>query len=210
MTAAGKGVVGSYARAVERLWSGLCGRAVILSPKDWSVVEEWHARGIPLQVVEEAIDAAAERRKRGRESPPPRGLGYIAAAVEDGWMAVLEGRRQGPYAGAPEEIDRAPGISSWRERMGAEEQGGALHDLLAGLIEAFDGGEGAAGLDRRLEAALPDAAPEELLRVIATEVARELAPYRERMTPAVYEETLRRAIATRLRHRLQLDRLSPP
>jgi hypothetical protein len=210
MTAAGKGASGSYARAVERLWAGLCGRAVILSPKDWSIVEEWYARGIPLQVVEEAIDAAAERRKRGKESPPPRGLAYIAPAVEEGWTAVLEGRRQGPSAAASEQKQKRPEISGWRERSNAEAEGSALRLLLTELIAAFEGGAEAAELDRLLDARLPAAAPEELLSAIETEVTRELAPYSERMTSSAYEATLRRAVSARLRQMLRLDRLSAP
>ena len=51
----------SYARAVERSWSELCGRPVIFSPRDWALLDDWRQRGIPLQIVQEAIEAAAER-----------------------------------------------------------------------------------------------------------------------------------------------------
>jgi hypothetical protein len=210
MIAAGKGASGSYARAVERLWAGLCGRAVILSPKDWSIVEEWYARGIPLQVIEEAIDAAVERRKRGKGSPPPRGLVYIAPAVEEGWTAVLEGRRQGPPATASGQKRNTPDISGWRERSNAEAEGSPLCLLLSGLIAAFEGGAEADELDRQLDADLPAAAPGELLRAIEKEVTSELAPFSERMTSSAYEETMRRAVAARLRQMLRLDRLSAP
>jgi hypothetical protein len=204
-----KAVRGSYARAVERLWTALCGRAVILSPRDWGIVKEWYERGIPLQIIEEAIDAAAERRSEGRQTAPPRGLAYIAPAVEEGWLALLEGGRGGAEdqdSPAPEE--RGNPLSGWRELLGRETEGSALSSLLAGLLEEFEQGEDRAELDRRLDEGLPGAAPAELLREIELELQREIEPYRERMTPEIYETTLRRALAMRLRLRLGLERLS--
>ena len=210
MNPARKGISGSYARAVERLWSDLCGRAVILSPRDWDIVKEWYERGIPLQIIEEAIEAAAERRSKGRQTAPPRGLAYIAPAVEEGWLALLEGGIGGvEEEGSPVPEERKNPLSGWRDLLVRETEGSALCSLLAGLLDGFEQGEDRAELDRRLDEGLPGAVPAELLREIDRELQRELEPYRERMTPEVHETTLRRARAIRLRLRLGLERLSP-
>ena len=82
---------GPYARAVERMWSSLLERPAVLSPRDWALVRDWHVRGVPLQVIREAIDELAEACQKGRRRRP-RGLAYVAAAVEEGCAAIREGR----------------------------------------------------------------------------------------------------------------------
>jgi hypothetical protein len=209
MNAAAGAVPGSYARAIERLWIELCERPVIISKRDWKLIEEWYERGIPLQVVEEAIAAAAERRTKGKPTDPPRGLAYISQAVDEGWMAVLAGRSasRDEAGGLADEPGRAP-IAGWRERRDLEGEPSALGALLAELIEAFERGEDEAALDESLDARLPEVAPREMLREIERELERELARHKDRMAPGVYEMTLKRASALRLRERLRLDKLS--
>lgn len=196
----------SYARAVERRWTRLCQRAVILSERDWALIEDWQSRGIPLQIVEEAIDAAEQRRRRARAAaPPPRGLAYVAPAVEQAWRLVLEGRSRDPGS------DRArPGPASagaWRARLEAEPRESALRRLLESLLRALEAGDPPGEIDARLERTLPAAAPPALLREVETEVALELRPYQGRMEAATLATTRRRVVLHRLRARLGLPRL---
>ncbi len=37
-----------YARAIERLWSELLERPIVLSPRDWNLIGQWYDRGIPF------------------------------------------------------------------------------------------------------------------------------------------------------------------
>jgi hypothetical protein len=209
MNAAGKAAARSYARAVERMWSDLCGRAVILSPREWSLVEEWHERGIPLQIVEEAVASAAERAKTGGGASPPRSLTYLAAAVEDGWMTVLEGRvAGGNRAESPLQSRDVPAVDGWRERMNMEPEGSALRALLRELIDAFERGEKACDVDQALDAELPRVVPAESLKSVEREAMQELAPYKDRMKTAAYGNTLRRMVLLRIRQELGLNKLS--
>ena len=41
-----------YARAIERRWSEACGRAVVLSEREWALISAWFEKGVPLAVVE--------------------------------------------------------------------------------------------------------------------------------------------------------------
>ncbi len=201
----------AYARSIEVRWAAFCERPVILSQRDWALIEDWHSRGIPLQIVVEAIDHAAEMRSRGKGGKAaPRGLSYIAGAVEDSWTAVLEGRTAG--AATPEDPPRERGaaIESWRRRMGLEEEGSPLYELLAGLAAAFERGEPADEIDSRLESGLCEAVSRELLEEVEKEVGAELRTYRGRMAPGVFDATLRRATVMRLRRRLQLAELACP
>lgn len=200
---------GAYARAIEQSWERLCGRAVILSRRDWELVRDWCGRGIPLQLVEEAIDAAAERRAKGRtrESGPPRGLSYIAAAVEEAWTVVVEGRLGEGGPERPAGAGAEKGIEAWRRRLDLEPAGTPLRALLEELVADYDGKSGA-DLDQRLDAAIVEAAPETERGEVEAGLDRDLAPYRERMAREVYLDTRRRALALRLRERLGLPALA--
>lgn len=204
-------VSGRYARAVERRWARLCDRAVILSERDWALIENWYGRGVPLQIIEEAIDAAAARRGRGGAAPKaPRGLAYIAPAVEEAWGTLLEGRvAEGAASSEPGEAGPA-GVEAWRRRLQAEPEGSPLRRLLATLLEALDSGEAEGGIDERLEREIAAAAPEALRRRAEDEVGRELEPYRGRMKSEALDATRRRAVARRLRNWLELPVLDRP
>ncbi len=80
--------VRSYARAIERSWSRVVGRAVILSRRDWDRISAWHESGVPLELIKEAIDDVAEKPRRRA----PRSLAYVAPAVDEAWQVVREGR----------------------------------------------------------------------------------------------------------------------
>jgi hypothetical protein len=200
-----------YARSIEGRWATFCERPVILSQRDWALIEDWYSRGIPLQIVEETIDHAAEMRARGGGGKAaPRGLSYIAGAVEDSWTAVLEGRMAGRLETEEPAPEAQAAIESWRRSVALEAKGSALRELLTGLIASFERGEPAGEIDGRLEASLCDAVPRDLLAEVESEVGAELLAYRGRMTPEAYESTLRRATVMRLRRRLQLAELAGP
>ena len=48
-----------YARSIERRWSDLVERPVILSPRDWSRISRWHSWGVPLDLIDETLRSAA-------------------------------------------------------------------------------------------------------------------------------------------------------
>ena len=70
--------LGAYARAIERRWSQLTDGPVILSARDWQRITDWHDRGIPLQIVYEAMESVVERRAR---SPVSRTLSRVAPVL---------------------------------------------------------------------------------------------------------------------------------
>ena len=208
MNAGGRPRAGSYARAVERHWSELCGRPVVFSPRDWALIEDWHQRGIPLQIVREAIDAAAERRKGSSPTAAPRGLAYIARAVEDAWQVVVEGRLVDAAASIDGPSEEAGGIEAWRDCRGRQPPGSRLGRLLDELIQAFEHGAPTAELESRLDDQLADAAPRELRARAESEVAAELKPYEHRMTSESFESTRRKVVMRRLRMWLGLPALA--
>jgi hypothetical protein len=200
--------VGKYVRAVERWWSELCERPSILSPREWTLVERWHQREIPLQVIREAIEAAAERlRKPGAAAP--KSLAYLAPAVEESWRVVLEGRIA-PPTDVPRGESAARGIAAWRSAASAAGSSSPLGGLLETLLALLEEGAAAEEAEQRLEGAILEAAPAEERAAVRGEIETELAPYRRRMSAEEYESTLRKASVRRLRIRLKLPGLDPP
>ena len=208
MSAGDRAETTRYARAVARAWSELPGAPGILSPRDWRLVEDWCARGVPLQVVREAIEAAAERLARGAKEPRrPRGLSYVAPAVEESWRVVLEGRVA--EQARLREYDEIPAgaIDAWRARLAVEPEGSVLGRLLVDLIERLERGEPEAEIDRGLDEAIEASAAPGLLRRARDEVQAELVAYRGRMPASAFDATRNKALVTRLRAALGLPRL---
>lgn len=195
----------TYARRIERRWSELLEQPLIFSPRDWSIVSAWHARGVALEIVCEAMEAAIERaRARGR--PPRAGLAYLAPAVDEAWASVVSGRL-GVEHDAPAEHAPAPARDAWRRRIAAE-PASPLAGLLSALLTRLEAGEPGARLDRELDDRLPEVGPAALIAQLEPELERELAPHRGRIPPDRLATTRARALIDRLRQRLQLPRLA--
>ena len=190
----------AYAREIERRWSRLHERPVVLSPKDWALVTDWQSRGVPLWILDEAMQAALERRA-GRE--PPRSLAYLAPAVDEAWSVVLEGRRRDAPLLRPEPVDVR---QRWREVAQAR-PGSALGAVLDGLLARLEAGEAADKIDDELDRALAAAVQPEWVASITALVEQELLPFAERMTPTTLAETTSAAVVLRLRRELGLPPL---
>lgn len=76
---------------VEKRFNQLRGTPLLISPKDWSLLAQWKARGIPAIVIIEALEKGFERasvlaqRKRTINS-----LSYFKQIVEDCWESFQE------------------------------------------------------------------------------------------------------------------------
>ncbi|HXV76670.1 MAG TPA: hypothetical protein VD788_10155, partial [Candidatus Polarisedimenticolaceae bacterium] len=197
--------VRTYAREIERRWARLQQRPRILSPKEWALICDWYARAVPLQVIEEAMQAALDKSHADR---PPRTLVYLAASVEEAWEVLVDGRRAQLHDGSSRS-DPADAARIWQERLLAEPRSSPLKALLERLLEDHGRGADPVELDARLDAELPAAiSPDRLARVRAA-VAGELEPFVERISAEVLAETARTAMLTRLRRELGLARLAP-
>ena len=199
---------GSYARAIERILERVRGAPVVLSPRDFRYVADWHARGVPVALVLEGIEAAATRR-RGRSSRPRTiTLAYVAPGVEEAWGVVLAGRMVDPAQRRACPADPASIRQRWVDAAARAGDGSALGRLVAGGIRSLDAGDDAAAVDLALDAALVEAAPEGMVRAIAARVDADLQAFAARMKPSGLITTQRRAVVDRLRQSLDLPRLS--
>jgi len=160
-----------YARSIERRWSELLESPVVLSPRDWSRIEDWRRRGIPLAIVVEAMVAAARPERPRRRSPR---LSDVTALVEEAWSVLVEGRLASPDEAGPG-LDGLDPSGLWRRRMAAAPPDSPLARLLAELIARWEAGEEPeridAELDRRLGAAVDPALDQRARREVADQLA---------------------------------------
>lgn len=201
------GSLARYARAIERRWTEFLGRPAVLSPSDWRWISEWHDRGISLQLILECLEAAEERRRDGHGAKNPRGLSYLAAAVNESWSVILEGRTQ-----VAADV-RSPGshepLENWRRRFDEEPAGSALKVLLESLLADLDAGAWPEDVDQRLERRLRKVVPAALREAAESEARTWLECHRSKMTEKEFDNAFRRAVTVRLRRRLQLPLLAP-
>jgi hypothetical protein len=204
---ASNGSLEHYAREIECLWSQFLSGPVVLSPGDWRWISAWHRRGIPLALIAECLEEASARRRRARGSTRPRGLSYVAAAVDEAWEVIVDGRTEpAPRSASMPPVDP---LSAWRRRMEQEPASSRLRSLLARLIDAMEAGADAAGVDTDLSRGVAGSVAPELREETEREARAALGTYRSRLTAEQFENALRQAVAQRLRRLLRLPRLVP-
>ncbi len=191
-----------YARTIERSWSDLVDRPVVLSPRDWSRISRWFSWGVPLDLIAQSLRSAV-RPERGRE---PRGLAQLAPAIEEAWTVILQGR----IAPHPAELGSVPADprAAWSSRILEEPPDSPLARTLTDLLERLDRGDDPDVLDRQLDRRLQEIAPAELVDRVLAALERELSEYRSRMPADRLRATRKRACEKRLRHALKLPRLA--
>jgi hypothetical protein len=192
---------------VERRLERLLQRPVVLSPRDWRVLAGWHARGVPLAVVLEAMDEVAAK-KRGA---PPRALSYFVRAVEESWRAVQEGRalRVGE-AGRDAPGKAAEPVAPWTSALASGRLPGPLARTVTEMVARLRAGEDPRSIDDDLDRALcsGETAPEAFARA-RQEALEALSAYEHRMTRDAWTRTLARAVSDRMREALGLPRIGP-
>ncbi len=71
----------AYFRAIEERFITLRGAPLLLSPADYQVAREWWRNGVPLNIVEEALEELFSRQPERKI----QSLRYCASAVEAAW-----------------------------------------------------------------------------------------------------------------------------
>jgi hypothetical protein len=197
------------------------GTPFLLSPKDFALLKEWRALGVPIEAVEAGIDEAFTRREERGATGRINSLSYCRDAVLSAWerradTAVGRGAGRGEgessdvgprLARLGEALDAVARIyPDLTERLGSAER--SLDRLAAsgktpGEVEAS-----LARLDRRLTNDLFDALSEERRTRLQSRVEALLAKARVRMDRETEEKTRRALTRRTLREELALPRLT--
>ena len=224
---------GELCRAVE---SYLCrkndGHLIRIVGPAFEMVCEWAAAGIPLGVVERAIDRRYLRYyARGPKRRPLR-IEYCEADVLDlfdewkravgvGAASVGEGRPPGSRRSLATHLDDLSArLSAWSSPPGATALESLLAESRAAVEAARAGGKTLRGEARRrvteqlaeLDARFPSAARADagdaVLRELRAEARESLEPFRSRMPPAAFANALEAATDRLLAEHFKLPRLS--
>jgi hypothetical protein len=118
-----------YFTEIESHFALRRGTPFILNAKDWALMKEWEAEGVPLAVVIEAIDAVFDRRDA--EGRKVNGLSYCKFAVKELWKERKE-LQIGAEGGAPEE-NVEPLLDALAQRLEASPEAAPFADRVRAL-----------------------------------------------------------------------------
>jgi len=222
-----------YFSEIEETFIRRRGKPLLLSPLDWSLIDEWKRRGIPLHVVLRAIERTFDARRQSQRHRPVRSLAYCREEVEAlfaEWLEIQQGR-DGQGEATSEAIPRAElvaHLASCRKalcaaRQKAESEGekmlaAKLHQVDARLAVMSRRAQGETTLDAKAICDELDQLEEELARALFDALtpderrARLRAAERELVAYGANDGALRemteRLLFKRLREERAIPRLS--
>lgn len=128
----------AYFRRIEDRFIELRGAPLFLSSSDYQVAKTWWQAGIPVDLVERALEEVFERRReRGTARRPVSSLSYCAPAVEQAWAEVREltaaGHRR---SGSAPKLDTAARLHKLAAALPPEL---ADRQRFADAVQALDG-----------------------------------------------------------------------
>jgi hypothetical protein len=197
------------------------GTPFLLSPKDFALLKEWRALGVPIEAVAAGIDEAFTRREERGATGRVNSLSYCRDAVLSAWERRSEtavGRGSG--RAEVESVDVRTRLARLAEALDAVAH---VHPDLTGRIDSAERsldrlaasgkipGEvetSLARLDRRLTNDLFDALSDERRSRLESRVDELLARVRVKMDRETEEKTRRALIRRTLREELALPRLT--
>jgi hypothetical protein len=209
----------NYYAAAEAAFIRRRGTPFLLSPRDFALLREWRALGVPIEAIEQGIDAAFSRREERSAIGRVNSLTYCRDAVLEAWarraeISVGRGDRSGKE---PEVQPALEGLSQSVRNVGERRPDLAttLEPILASLERLGRSGKTAedtetslARLDRRLARDLLDSLPEPERKRLEAEVEESLARAGLRMDAETAKRTVSALTRRKLRETLDLPRLS--
>jgi hypothetical protein len=209
-----------YYQAAEAAFIRCRGTPFLLSPRDFGLLKEWRALGVPIEAIEQGIDAAFSRREERQARGRVNSLGYCADAILEAWERRAEtsvgkgGGRPGPepdIAGALRGLAGSlADLALRRPDLAApvESASRSIERLARSGKNAEEIETSLAGLDKRLAKALYDALPGPERERLDAEVETALSRANIRMDEDAAERTRRALTRRTLREVLDLPRLT--
>lgn len=201
----------NYFTEIEEYFWKKRGAHLLVSPLDWAIMEAWQKAGVPLEAVLKGIDRAFESYGRSRRGAgkPLKSIAYCADAVleaaEQQWEAAAgkapasqRALQKEPFS--REEMKRYFARNVAQLKQAAESGRNVHRELAAALGEIARSVEATAVvldtpgavdledlerrltiLDEKMQAALTQCAPEDLMLKLRRELDGQLAAYRRKM-----------------------------
>jgi len=211
----------AYYGAAEAAFIARRGTPFLLSPKDFALLKEWRALGIPIEAVEAGLDEAFTRREERGATGRVNSLSYCRDAILSAWERRAEtavGRGTGRAGESAPDVRAA--LAALSERLEAVAR---VHPSLTATIESAHrsldrlarsgktAGEieaSLARLDRRISNEIGEALPEDRRRRLDESVEKLLAKARVKMDRDTEEKTRRALTRRTLREEVGLPRLT--
>jgi len=211
----------AYYGAAEAAFIARRGTPFLLSPKDFALLKEWRALGIPIEAVEAGLDEAFTRREERGATGRVNSLSYCRDAILSAWERRAEtavGRGMGRAGESAPDVRAA--LAALSERLEAVAR---VHPSLTATIESAHrsldrlarsgktAGEieaSLARLDRRISNEIGEALPEDRRRRLDESVEKLLAKARVKMDRDTEEKTRRALTRRTLREEVGLPRLT--
>jgi hypothetical protein len=206
-----------YFQSIEECFVERRGDPLLLSNADWLLIRRWRRAGIPLRVVlrgiRDAFDGHAHSWGRNRKVASLKYCEREVASARERWHRAID-------LGAGEERGVGQPLADLAQRFReAQALPVGLAEVCLQLAEQLEeraraGGE-LAGIERWLEErekalvrAIRKVDGAARVAEVEAEIDAGLAPYRDRMPPAVVEQVRTEALARALLERCRLPRLS--
>ncbi len=228
----------NYFTEIEKYFWKKRGASLLVSPLDWAIMEAWQKAGVPLEAVLKGIDRAFESYGRSRRGAgkPLKSLAYCTDAVLEAAEEQLEaaagkaptlGRERQNEAFSREELKVYFERNVAQIRKAVEKNQVERPALTTTLGEIAKSIETCSGLletpatldledlerrltvlDEKVQAALTNHAPEELMLRIRRELDSQLSAYRRKMKAEQLALVEKQYLQKRLLEEFRLPRLS--
>ncbi|MCI0416626.1 hypothetical protein L0222_27980 [bacterium] len=219
-----------YFRMIEDYFVQKRGNPMLLSPKEWALIREWHEAGIPGEVVLRAIDRGFEKKKEEFESPVT--LTYFRRIVKSEYKRFLKSqeglsieKQQESSTNVLEFLEKL--LHSLEESSTQAGRAGnqAMADLLQGcreklstdVVKPFHENQNMdlqrvehqlATLEKEIEKVLLQTISESQLNSFRENAMRDLKTFQEKIDFPVYQEMINRALIKSVRKLYNIPRLS--
>jgi hypothetical protein len=196
------------------------GTPFLLSPRDFDLLREWRALGVPIEAIEQGIDDAFSRREERGATGKINSLSYCRDAVLAAWERRAEAAVGAGKGRAEAPTDPGAAIAKLTESLAAvavrrpelaeplQSARRSLERLQGSRKSVEETEESLVRLDRRLATTLLEALPESERAELEAGVSRRLEKAGTRMDADAAERTRRALTRRALRERLDLPRLT--
>lgn len=135
-----------YFERIERQFGLRRGGQLMLSPRDWQLVEKWHDLGVPVESVLVGINRAFDRFEPNRRTTQINSLRYCKQHVEEAWEEHREAAAASGTSAAETLVQAGAHLSRAADACRAAagptgEQSGALKAAAEALRELADDAE---------------------------------------------------------------------
>jgi hypothetical protein len=222
-----------YFRLIENYFIQKRGNPMLLSPKEWALIRDWHEAQIPEEVVFRAIDRGFEKKKMDEEKSPVS-LNYFKRIVKSEYKRFLKAK-EGAAAQPESQQETAANIHQYLEKLQAhleesekqasEKGNQSLADLLRGCRERLSSQilqslvenptmelqrveHQLTTLEKEIEQVLLSTISEPQLNKYREDAMRELKTFEDKIDLPVYQQMITRALIKSVRKLYNIPRLS--